>query len=116
MADFMDLPVKRYSSGMYVRLAFSVAAHLTSDVLLIDEVLAVGDEGFRDKCLDRMNAEAASGRTLIFVSHDTAAMKLFTDRVIHLEQGRILVDGNCDEGIASYEEACALRAAASASS
>ena len=70
LGDFLAMPVKRYSSGMYVRLAFAVAACLESEILFVDEVLAVGDEGFRAKCLARMEADAANGRTIVFVSHD----------------------------------------------
>jgi lipopolysaccharide transport system ATP-binding protein len=106
--DAMNLPVKRYSSGMYVRLAFAVAAHIDSDVLLIDEVLAVGDEGFREKCLEKMETEAASGRTIVFVTHDTQAVNRFCDRVIHLHKGVMDFDGQVSEGIARYEEACGL--------
>ena len=106
IGDFMNLPVKRYSSGMYVRLAFAVAAHLDSDVLLIDEVLAVGDEGFREKCVAKMEAEAQKGRTIVFVTHDMKAIRRFCDRVLHIDRGTLDHDGDIEEGIARYEKAC----------
>lgn len=86
---FLDTPVKRYSSGMYVRLAFAVAAHLEPEVLLIDEVLAVGDAGFQKKCLGKMSDIAGSGRTVLFVSHDMGAVTKLCGRVMLLEQGRV---------------------------
>jgi lipopolysaccharide transport system ATP-binding protein len=86
---FLDTPVKRYSSGMYVRLAFAVAAHLNPEVLVVDEVLAVGDTGFQQKCLGKMNSIAKSGRTVLFVSHNIAAIENLCTRVIRLERGSI---------------------------
>ncbi|MEM9413958.1 MAG: ABC transporter ATP-binding protein [Planctomycetota bacterium] len=86
---FLDTPVKRYSSGMYVRLAFAVAAHLEPEVLLIDEVLAVGDAGFQRKCLGKMSDIAGSGRTVLFVSHDMGAVAKLCDRVMLLDQGQV---------------------------
>jgi lipopolysaccharide transport system ATP-binding protein len=86
---FLDTPVKRYSSGMYMRLAFAVAAHMEPDVLIVDEVLAVGDADFQEKCLDRMRTVSRDGRTIIFVSHDEESVAALTDRVIHLQHGRI---------------------------
>ena len=106
LGDFMSLPVKRYSSGMYVRLAFAVAAHIDSDVLLIDEVLAVGDEGFREKCLSKLEEEARSGRTIVFVTHDMLAIRRFCDRVIHINKGQMDFDGDVATGIKHYEAAC----------
>ncbi|MFW5752884.1 MAG: ABC transporter ATP-binding protein, partial [Planctomycetota bacterium] len=100
--DFLDLPVKRYSSGMYVRLAFAVAAHLDCDVLLIDEVLAVGDQAFREKCLQRMEDEVARGRTLVIVSHDGALMQRFCDRCVLLERGHKVCAGEPEEVYARY--------------
>jgi len=85
---FLDTPVKRYSSGMYVRLAFAVAAHLEPEILLIDEVLAVGDAGFQAKCLGKMSGIADSGRTVVFVSHDMGAVTKLCDRVMLLDQGK----------------------------
>ncbi len=102
VADLLDLPVKRYSSGMYVRLAFAVAAHLDCDVLLVDEVLAVGDQAFREKCLARMEALVAAGRTLVFVSHDRALMQRFCDRCVLLDRGQLLCDGAPEAVYARY--------------
>lgn len=93
LEKFIDTPVKRYSSGMYVRLAFAVAAHLEPEVLLIDEVLAVGDAGFQQRCLGRMSEIAEGGRTVLFVSHDMGAVARLCDRVMLLDGGRVeLID------------------------
>ena len=99
---FMDTPVKRYSSGMYVRLAFSVAAHLQSEVLLVDEVLAVGDMAFQEKCLGRMSEIAESGRTILFVSHNMAAVKKLCDRGVVLKSGLLDFDGSIDGAVENY--------------
>ena len=100
---FLDTPVKRYSSGMYVRLAFAVAAHLASDVLVVDEVLAVGDLEFQRKCLGRMGEITRSGqRTVLFVSHNLAAVESFCTRGIHLAEGRIQADGPVAHAVESY--------------
>jgi len=100
---FLDTPVKRYSSGMYVRLAFSIAAHMEPDILLVDEVLAVGDAAFQKKCLDTMREVArTSGRTILFVSHDIRVIKELCTRAIWLEQGRLIQDGPIDEVGTSY--------------
>lgn len=107
VADFIDTPVKRYSSGMYVRLAFSVAAHLENDVLLIDEVLAVGDSSFQRKCLTRMGDVARGGKTVFFVSHNLAAVRNLCSRVLMLDHGQLVFDGPVDEGLGIYERACA---------
>lgn len=106
IGEFMDLPVKRYSSGMYVRLAFAVAAHLDSDVLLIDEVLAVGDEGFREKCLAKMESEAARGRTIVLVTHSVGAVRNLCDRALHIDRGSLDFDGDVEAAIKRYEDAC----------
>jgi len=87
---FIDTPVKRYSSGMYVRLAFAVAAHLEPEVLLIDEVLAVGDAGFQQRCLGRMSEIAEGGRTVLFVSHDMGAVSRLCDRVMLMDGGKVV--------------------------
>src|SRR5690348_8402352 len=84
---FLDTPVKRYSSGMYVRLAFAVAAHLEPEILIIDEVLAVGDAEFQKKCLGKMSEVACGGRTILFVSHNIAAVEALCPRSIHLASG-----------------------------
>jgi lipopolysaccharide transport system ATP-binding protein len=101
-ARFLDTPVKRYSSGMYVRLAFAVAAHLEPEILLIDEVLAVGDVQFQQKCLGRMGRVARSGRTILFVSHNLAAVSQICARVLVLAGGRVVYDGPTAEGVATY--------------
>ncbi len=99
---FLDTPVKHFSSGMYLRLAFSVAAHLETEILLVDEVLAVGDAAFRRKCLQRMGSVAHEGRTILFVSHSMAAIQSLCSRVLVLSGGELLFDGPTDEGIANY--------------
>jgi lipopolysaccharide transport system ATP-binding protein len=99
---FLDMPVKRYSSGMYVRLAFAVAAHLEPEVLLVDEVLAVGDNSFQKKCLGKMGEVAQKGRTVLFVSHNMIAVQNLCDRVIWLQQGRLMHDGPSAEVIGRY--------------
>jgi lipopolysaccharide transport system ATP-binding protein len=99
---FLDTPVKRYSSGMYVRLAFAVAAYIDPDILVVDEVLAVGDTRFQKKCLGKMSERAGAGKTILFVSHNLAAVRSLTNRVIVVERGRIAFDGSTEEGIAHY--------------
>ncbi len=99
---FLETPVKRYSSGMYMRLAFAVAAHLETEILLVDEVLAVGDVGFQQKCLDRMNGFSASGRTILFVSHNLTAMRSLCERAILLEKGSLVDDGPTGKIINRY--------------
>jgi lipopolysaccharide transport system ATP-binding protein len=93
LEKFVETPVKRYSTGMYVRLAFSVAAHLEPEILMMDEVLAVGDAAFQQKCLDKMHSIRQEGRTVLFVSHDMAAITRLCKRVILLDGGRIAEDG-----------------------
>jgi lipopolysaccharide transport system ATP-binding protein len=100
--QFLDTPVKHYSSGMYVRLAFAVAAHLEPEILFIDEVLAVGDISFQKKCLAKMENVAHEGRTILFVSHDLGAISRLCPRTIHLHRGVIANDGPTDRAIASY--------------
>jgi lipopolysaccharide transport system ATP-binding protein len=99
---FVDTPVKRYSSGMYVRLAFSVAAHLEPEILLVDEVLAVGDAEFQQRCLGRMEDFSGGGRTVLFVSHNMQAINQLCDRVIWLEGGTIAAEGEPSEVVSSY--------------
>lgn len=99
---FIDTPVKRYSVGMYARLAFSVAAHLETEILFVDEVLAVGDAEFQKRCLDRMSAVASAGRTVLFVSHNLAAVAALTRRGIVLKGGRLIYDGPINNAIAQY--------------
>ena len=99
---FIDTPVKRYSVGMYARLAFSVAAHLETEILFVDEVLAVGDAEFQKRCLDRMSAVASAGRTVLFVSHNLAAVAALTRRGIVLKGGQLIFDGPIESAIAQY--------------
>ena len=99
---FIDMPVKRYSSGMYVRLAFSVAAHLEPDVLVVDEVLAVGDNAFQQKCLGRMEEVSREGRTVIFVSHSMATIQQLCSRVLLLKGGTLAADGPPASVVATY--------------
>jgi lipopolysaccharide transport system ATP-binding protein len=105
IGQYIDTPVKRYSSGMRVRLAFSVAAHLEAEILLIDEVLAVGDVQFQKKCLNKMNEITGQGRTVLFVSHNLGAVKELCTRGIVLNKGRLEFDGNIKESIIHYLEA-----------
>ncbi|HEX6503011.1 MAG TPA: ABC transporter ATP-binding protein [Terriglobales bacterium] len=104
VADYIDVPVKRYSSGMYVRLGFSVAAHLDPDIILLDEVLAVGDAAFQAKCLDRIAELRKSGRTIVFISHHLAAVYRLCDRALLLDHGRIIMDGAPREVIDHYQQ------------
>jgi lipopolysaccharide transport system ATP-binding protein len=99
---FLDTPVKHYSSGMYMRLAFSVAAHLEPQILLVDEVLAVGDVAFQKKCLSKMGDAAQTGRTVIFVSHNMAAMENLCRRAVFLDKGRVHREGPAREVIGCY--------------
>ena len=99
---FLDTPVKRYSSGMYVRLAFAVAAHLEPEILIVDEVLAVGDVSFQNKCLGKMEEVGKGGRTVIFVSHNMAAILRLFSHILLLEKGIIEVQGAVNEGINRY--------------
>jgi lipopolysaccharide transport system ATP-binding protein len=99
---FLDTPVKRYSSGMYVRLAFAVAAHLESEILVIDEVLAVGDAAFQRKCLGKMSDVCSDGRTILFVSHQLQAVRQLCNRAVWLEKGHVSAIGSPDEIIERY--------------
>jgi lipopolysaccharide transport system ATP-binding protein len=102
ISKFIDTPVKRYSSGMYVRLAFAVAAHLDPEILIVDEVLAVGDAAFQKKCLGKMSETASAGRTVIFVSHNMHTIQSLCTRSILLDDGKIIKDGNTHEVVSSY--------------
>jgi len=102
IGQFLDTPVKRYSSGMYVRLAFAVAAHLEPEILLIDEVLAVGDMAFQKKCLGKIGSVAKGGRTVIFISHNMTAVRSLCDRVLWVSGGKIIEDGPASEVVANY--------------
>lgn len=99
---FIDTPVKRYSSGMYVRLAFAVAAHLDVDVLVVDEVLAVGDSAFQDKCMSKMEDVSGMGRTVLFVSHNLAAVSRLCGRALVMSAGMNVYNGAVDQGLSAY--------------
>jgi lipopolysaccharide transport system ATP-binding protein len=99
---YIDTPVKRYSSGMYVRLAFAVAAHLEPEILIVDEVLAVGDAEFQKKCLGKMKDVSGQGRTVLFVSHNMAAVKSLCSRAIMLENGTLVKEGQVDDVVSYY--------------
>ena len=101
--EFIDTPVKRYSSGMYVKLAFSVAAHLDSEIMIMDEVLAVGDMAFQKKCLDKMrDAAKKEGRTVLYVSHNMNTIRQLCDRCVVLDKGKIIFDGDVETAISVY--------------
>lgn len=101
--DFIDTPVKRYSSGMFVKLAFAVAAHLSSEIMIMDEVLAVGDMAFQKKCLDKMREAAKQeGRTVLYVSHNMNTIRQLCDRCIVLDAGKVIFDGDVEKAIAVY--------------
>jgi lipopolysaccharide transport system ATP-binding protein len=100
--QFLDTPVKRYSSGMFMRLAFAVAAHLEPEILVVDEVLAVGDAAFQKKCLGKMGNVASTGRTVLFVSHNMSAVQSLCSRVLWLDAGRIAADGPPDRVVRDY--------------
>ena len=110
LEQFIDTPVKRYSSGMYVRLAFAVAAHLEPEILLVDEVLAVGDVAFQTKCLGKMGEVAKTGRTILFVSHNMAAVENLCGRSLLLQDGAVVQNGPTKEVIAHYLQAALERA------
>jgi lipopolysaccharide transport system ATP-binding protein len=102
LRDYIDVPVKRYSSGMVVRLGFAVAANLDPDVLLLDEILAVGDVPFQQKCLGRMHELVRNGRTIVYVSHDPDSVRQLCQRALFVDAGRIVYDGEVDGAIDQY--------------
>ncbi|KKR58823.1 MAG: Polysaccharide ABC transporter, ATP-binding protein [Candidatus Curtissbacteria bacterium GW2011_GWA1_40_47] len=102
LRKFLDTPIKRYSSGMYARLGFSVVAFMDPDILVIDEVLAVGDKSFQERCLSKMNKFVKGNKTIIFVSHNLEAVKSICDRGILLDHGKIIKDGRVSEVINTY--------------
>jgi ABC-type polysaccharide/polyol phosphate transport system ATPase subunit len=104
LGGFIEVPVKTYSQGMFLRLGFSIAAHLDADVLLIDEVLAVGDEGFQRKCLRRISEQIAAGATLVLVSHDLSAIERVCERVIVIDYGHVVFDGPTTDGLYRYRQ------------
>ena len=104
LEEFIDVPVKQYSSGMYARLGFAVATEIHPDVLLVDEILAVGDGAFQQKCLERMNGFRRQGKTIVFVSHDLVAVKSLCSRALLLDHGSILAEGPPEEVTIRYQE------------
>jgi len=100
--EYLDTPVKRYSSGMILRLGFSVAAHLDTEIMLIDEVLAVGDQRFKNRCVEKMRSVARSGKTVLFVSHDLEVLKQISDRAILIRNGRVEMDGAPEAVVAEH--------------
>jgi lipopolysaccharide transport system ATP-binding protein len=104
IGEFIDSPVKQYSSGMYVRLAFAVATEINPDILLMDEILAVGDSGFQQKCFERIENFKRSGKTIILVSHALNQIQQHCDRAILLEHGSIVADGTADDVVAFYAQ------------
>ena len=103
VGEFIDTPVKRYSSGMFVKLAFSVAAHLDSEIMIMDEVLAVGDMAFQKKCLEKMcDAAKTEGKTVLYVSHNMSTIRRLCDRCIVLDKGKLIMDGSVEEAISLY--------------
>lgn len=105
LRDFIDNPVRTYSSGMYMRLAFSVAINVDADILLIDEILSVGDEHFQNKCFDKMLELKKQGKTMVFVTHSMGSVKKLCDRTIWLCEGKIKMDGNTNEVVEEYIKA-----------
>ena len=104
LEEFIDTPIKQYSTGMLARLGFAVATEVDPDILLVDEILAVGDEPFQQKCLERMNNFRRQGKTTLFVSHDMELVQSLCDRVLLLDHGRLRADGPTEQVIARYHE------------
>jgi ABC-type polysaccharide/polyol phosphate transport system ATPase subunit len=104
LGDFIDSPIKQYSSGMYMRLAFAIATEVDPDILLIDEILAVGDAAFQQKCMARIDDFRRRGKTIIFVSHDAVSVRKICQRVLLIDEGRVVLDGPSDQVVARYEE------------
>ena len=102
LKDFIDNPVRTYSSGMYMRLAFSVAINVDADILLIDEILSVGDQHFQEKCFNKMRELKKEGKTMVFVTHSMESVKNLCDRAVWLYEGRVKMDGNTDEVVKEY--------------
>jgi ABC-type polysaccharide/polyol phosphate transport system ATPase subunit len=104
LGEFIDSPIKQYSSGMYMRLAFSVATEVDPDILIVDEILSVGDGGFREKCLDRIRQFRDSGKTILMVSHEMSIMSSFCSRLLLIHHGRLLEDGEPSHVVGRYQE------------
>ena len=102
LANYIDNPVRTYSSGMYMRLAFSVAINVDADILLIDEILSVGDEHFQNKCLEKMIELKKQGKTMVFVTHSMETVKKLCSRAVWLKDGKIKMDGNTNEVVDEY--------------
>lgn len=102
LGSFIDNPVRTYSSGMYMRLAFSVAINVDAEILLIDEILSVGDQHFQEKCFDKMRQLRKDGKTMVFVTHSMDAVKSLCDRAIWIYNGKVRMDGNTDEVVDEY--------------
>jgi ABC-type polysaccharide/polyol phosphate transport system ATPase subunit len=109
LGDFIDSPVKQYSTGMYMRLAFSVAIAVDPDILIIDEILGVGDAGFREKCFDRILSFKALGKTIFLVTHDAGTIQQYCDRALLMHNGVLLADGTPDPVIARYGQILGTR-------
>ena len=106
LGDFIDSPVRTYSSGMYMRLAFSVAINVDAEILLIDEILAVGDQHFQEKCFEKLESLRKSGKTIVIVSHSLGAVENLCDRAIWIHEGRVQRDGKCKDVIEEYLKVC----------
>ncbi len=106
LGDFIDSPVRTYSSGMYMRLAFSVAINVDAEILLIDEILAVGDQHFQDKCFAKLEELAKSNMTIVIVSHSLDSIKKLCNRAIWINEGRVAMDGKCSDVISEYLKVC----------
>jgi|SRR6185436_1998065 len=104
IGDFIDAPVKWFSSGMYVRLGFAIAAHLDPQILLIDEALAVGDAEFQQKCYERIGSLRAAGTTIVFISHDLCSVERLCERALMMQHGRVAADGPAAEVVATYRQ------------
>ena len=107
LRDFIDSPIRTYSSGMYMRLAFSVAINVDAEILLIDEILAVGDQHFQDKCFAKLEELSKSDKTIVIVSHSLGAMENLCDRAIWINNGEVALDGKCKKVIDTYLKECA---------
>lgn len=106
LEEYIDTPIRTYSSGMYMRLAFSVAINVDADIILIDEILAVGDQHFQEKCMNKMLELKKSGKTIVFVSHSSEAVKFLCDRSIWLKDGKVEMDGKTKNVLNEYEKVC----------
>jgi ABC-type polysaccharide/polyol phosphate transport system ATPase subunit len=106
LGDFIDAPVRTYSSGMYMRLAFSVAINVDAEILLIDEILAVGDQHFQDKCFEKLDELKNSNKTIVIVSHNLGAIKKLCKRSIWINDGKVQMDGNTDDVVKEYLKVC----------